>query len=321
MSRLKLVAANPHVNFILAACGGDGTAAWVFSVVDKLKMKCPPLAHCPLGTGNDLSRSLGWGPGISDFHEIKDFILKMASKGTPLLLDRFNLSIREKDENGAYVEKDTKVLNNYWSIGIDAKIALKFHESRNANPKAFSNQNVNKMWYGKFGAGEMIDGCPGLRKTVDLEIDGKKIKLKRILEGFVVLNLPSCYAGACLWERKPKDPLQPMRINDALLEVVGLTGSFHLGQCQTGLASPVVLGQGKVIKVTIKAPQPVQLDGEPWIANASEVEFSRLTQSTVLVRSDKAHPYVLASRNPDQNYDYASQTIQSPHASLGNLNC
>eukprot|EP01126_Amoeba_proteus_P016060 TRINITY_DN1735_c0_g1_i10.p1 TRINITY_DN1735_c0_g1~~TRINITY_DN1735_c0_g1_i10.p1 ORF type:complete len:146 (+),score=36.27 TRINITY_DN1735_c0_g1_i10:842-1279(+) len=61
---LRFIETNPHVNWIAVACGGDGTAAWIFSTEDKMKMnKVPPLAHCPLGTGNDLSRMSGWGPG------------------------------------------------------------------------------------------------------------------------------------------------------------------------------------------------------------------------------------------------------------------
>ncbi len=61
-------------------------------------------------------------------------------------------------------------MNNYFSIGIDAKIALQFHEKRNQNPEMFTNQTVNKMWYAKLGSMAMFDGCPNLSNEVTLEV-------------------------------------------------------------------------------------------------------------------------------------------------------
>ncbi|XLR03776.1 hypothetical protein S83_069974, partial [Arachis hypogaea] len=42
--------------------GGDGTASWIIGVVADLKLhRPPPVATVPLGTGNNIPFSFGWG--------------------------------------------------------------------------------------------------------------------------------------------------------------------------------------------------------------------------------------------------------------------
>lgn len=58
-------------------CGGDGTILWVVSEV--MKAKIDPEKICfgiiPIGTGNDFSRSLGWGGSPIKFY--KDYLTEL----------------------------------------------------------------------------------------------------------------------------------------------------------------------------------------------------------------------------------------------------
>jgi len=178
----------------------------------------------------------------------------------------------------------TKVVNNYMSVGIDAKVALLFHKQREENPELFSSRTINKMWYVKFGVEGMIEGCPNLQEHIEVELDGTKIELPP-LECIVIVNLPSCYGGAYLWP----DTERPMHIGDGKFELVGLTGAAHLGQVQTGLAQPIVIGQGSEIKITMNQNYPVQVDGEPWEQEPCTLFLKHHNKVGVLANTEECH--------------------------------
>ncbi|KAF6153952.1 hypothetical protein GIB67_023729 [Kingdonia uniflora] len=75
----------------LIVAGGDGTASWLLGVVCDLKLSHPPpIATVPLGTGNNLPFSFGWGkknPG-TDPQSVKLF-LEQVMQAEEMKIDRY----------------------------------------------------------------------------------------------------------------------------------------------------------------------------------------------------------------------------------------
>jgi diacylglycerol kinase (ATP) len=280
---LQMMLRSKLKRFLVLACGGDGTVAWVLGILDKINPDTyPPIAVLPLGTGNDLSRSLGWGPGCDDVKEVKTKLLPGIQIAKVSELDRWKINITP---NNSEEEQVNKVVNNYFSIGLDAKVALKFHEKREENPELFTSRGGNKLWYAKFGAQALINGVPNLHKKMEVTVDDELLDLPSI-EALVIVNLPSCYGGCFLWKSDP-----PMRIDDGLFEIVGISNAVHLGQVQAG-GSPIFIKQGKDIVIKFTEDFPVQIDGEPWNQNGATIHIYYHNKAKMLVKYKDAHSVV-----------------------------
>lgn len=79
--------------FRIMVCGGDGTVGWVLQCLEDLhkylRCKQPPISPLPLGTGNDLSRVLGWGGGYTGGELVP--IFQAISNAQEVPLDRWNV--------------------------------------------------------------------------------------------------------------------------------------------------------------------------------------------------------------------------------------
>ncbi|XP_059804123.1 diacylglycerol kinase epsilon isoform X2 [Hypanus sabinus] len=258
---LQLCTVLPSHSVCVLVCGGDGTVGWVLDAIDEMKHKgqeqyTPRVAILPLGTGNDLSRTLGWGAGYTG-DQTAEGILRHVLEGETVKLDRWRVRITK----GFYSFHRLKVfsMNNYFSIGPDALMALNFHEHRQQSPSLFSSRILNKV-----------------------ELDGEQISLPK-LEGVIVLNIAYWGGGCRLWEGTGSELYPPASHNDSLLEVVGVYGSFHCAQIHIGLANPVRLGQAHTVRLTLKSSvMPMQVDGEPWVQGPCTILISHKTQALIV---------------------------------------
>ncbi|XP_070283990.1 diacylglycerol kinase zeta isoform X1 [Myotis yumanensis] len=283
-------------NLRILACGGDGTVGWILSTLDQLRLKPPPpVAILPLGTGNDLARTLNWGGGYTD--EPVSKILSHVEEGNVVQLDRWDLRAEpnpeagpEEREEGATDRLPLDVFNNYFSLGFDAHVTLEFHESREANPEKFNSRFRNKMFYAGTAFSDFLMGSSkDLAKHIRVVCDGTDLtpKIQDLKPQCIVfLNIPRYCAGTMPWGHPGEHhDFEPQRHDDGYLEVIGFT--------MTSLAALQVGGHGErltqcreVVLTTSKAI-PVQVDGEPCKLTASRIRIALRNQATMVQKAKR----------------------------------
>mmetsp|Transcript_28391 Transcript_28391/g.37129 ORF Transcript_28391/g.37129 Transcript_28391/m.37129 type:complete len:697 (+) Transcript_28391:163-2253(+) len=307
-------------------CGGDGTVGWVLKELEALDRGgyTPPLAVLPLGTGNDMARVLGWGPGYENKDRLEDVLVGIRHSHV-VMLDRWTLALEptptEPEETTAKKRKRRRphfkpkecTFHNYFSVGVDAQTALRFHSNRESMPGLFFSRFINKLWYMVMGTEQAWKrSCSDLYDQVTLVCDGKEIAIPKKAEGIIFLNINSYGGGVSMWQADTEGGLQGdlpryeqdvngtwqlrksssgtfncSSFQDGKLDVVAVYGAFHLGQLQVGLSQAVKICQCSEAEMVLKRPYPMQTDGEPWAQPESRIKIScQQNQAFMLAKTE-----------------------------------
>ncbi|CAK6949960.1 diacylglycerol kinase iota [Scomber scombrus] len=278
-------------NLRILACGGDGTVGWILSTLDELQMNPqPPVAVLPLGTGNDLARTLNWGGGYTD--EPVSKVLCHVEDGSVVQLDRWNLLV---EKSAVQPEEGTQklplnVFNNYFSLGFDAHVTLEFHESREANPEKFNSRFRNKMFYAGAAFSDFLQrSSRDLSKHVRVVCDGTDLtpKIQELkFQCIVFLNIPRYCAGTMPWGNTGDHrDFEPQRHDDGCIEVIGFTMA-SLAALQVGGHGERLHQCREVVLTTFKTV-PVQVDGEPCRLSPSTLRISLRNQANMVQKSKR----------------------------------
>ncbi|XP_040031417.2 diacylglycerol kinase iota isoform X2 [Gasterosteus aculeatus] len=278
-------------NLRILACGGDGTVGWILSTLDELQMNPqPPVAVLPLGTGNDLARTLNWGGGYTD--EPVSKVLCHVEDGSVVQLDRWNLHVEkgaDQPEEGTQ-KLPLNVFNNYFSLGFDAHVTLEFHESREANPEKFNSRFRNKMFYAGAAFSDFLQrSSRDLSKHVRVVCDGTDLtpKIQELkFQCIVFLNIPRYCAGTMPWGNTGDHrDFEPQRHDDGCIEVIGFTVA-SLAALQVGGHGERLHQCREVVLTTFKTV-PVQVDGEPCRLAPSTLRICLRNQANMVQKSKR----------------------------------
>lgn len=284
----KSILHNKDLKVVIA--GGDGSVNWIVSLLaqyygsDSSKFR-PPVAVIPLGTGNDLSRTLSWGSSFTmlDFITLEERLFAIQNSKEIKNIDLWNIHIT----NPIGYSVDSKMIN-YFSLGVDANIANDFAETRRNYPTIFVSHFLSKSMYIPLTLLSLFNQ-PNLEEFLTGSMKMKNSKTKKLgfhdeSKTFVVQAIPFIYGGADLVKDK-----NHRFVDDGYFEVITQGGVLSLGASHIGINLGRQIGQGNNLHLETNKEMCYQIDGEA---------FRAMPHTTLDIQKVGSYPFIY---NPYSN--------------------
>jgi len=275
---------------VICICGGDGSISWACSIIEECVTTIfPKICVVPMGTGNDLSRTLGWGiKNLSDIKTIQLFEkiqicidLNRVSK-----VDWWNIEYLDCNQEDIK-HLPTKMLC-YISFGYDAKITHNYQADRNSNPERFNSQLFNKLMYIKHGFSEFFIPSNTINNKVKLYCENEETYIPSNCRSLKLLNINSAASGVFFWGNKKDNRYTNPALNDNKLEIVSSFGVHNLVGMNMGLTEIQRINQSSETIIDIEKGVFIQIDGEGFKMPACRIRVSIYKQIPVVVGYKKS---------------------------------
>ena len=251
----------------LVIAGGDGT---VNSLVEELnnfdKIDQVVFVPLPVGTGNDMSRSLGFGYNLN-LHYIHQFFQRLNSKKCEVVkMDTWYFKAKRKNEENFFMKKKFIL---YFGMGCDAKVVNYYSKLRKNFPFLIQVTKINKLYF--FFCWiiliikELYNGREYNKlKNIETTIKDKKIDISKY--GCVVVLSATVRQGFTnQWNKNLPENFEKQKIDDGIFELLSFDDYLHIGLTTSFVREINRLDRGSELKMEVGDRWIcIQLDGEPF---------------------------------------------------------